>query len=230
MAAGQMISPAVILEYLHSRPRLERWLEWAGGRRHLVTRFGDRQYPLVVTAHSFRDARAARQVCRCVEQDWLEAPAACREAYKSVLSKAPALMVVQLRRKNLCGCLGHRHPVVTERAFAALGDALDGLGAGEMDVACAQVSAWQALPLADTTLDVKFLEGSRLDEFHAKQFRLKLLSIILHELNHLVNPQEQENAIRERSIRFYHDTTADYAENALATLSLTIDRSFSRLG
>ncbi|MGH9469120.1 MAG: hypothetical protein ACRD1N_02110 [Terriglobia bacterium] len=230
MAAGQNISPAVILDYLHSRPRWERWMERVGGRRYLVTRFGDRRQPLLVIAHSFRDARAARQVSLALEQDWLEAPAGCRETYEGILGKAPGVIVLQLRRKNLCGCLGHRHPFVTEKPFASPPGAFRGVGAGEMDIAWARVGTWHALPLSDTALDVKFLEGSRLEEFHAKQFRLKLLSVILHEVNHLVCPQEPEAGIRERSIAFYHDSTAAYVEDALATLSLTIDRSFSRLG
>jgi hypothetical protein len=36
--------------------------------------------------------------------------------------------------------------------------------------------------------------------------------------------------VRQRSLGFYHDALASYVENAMATLSFTIDRSFSRLG
>ena len=53
----------------------------------------------------------------------------------------------------------------------------------------ARVETWQALPLSDTALDTKFLDGSRQVEFRGKQFRLKLLSILLHEINHLVSPR-----------------------------------------
>ena len=98
-----------------------------------------------------------------------------------------------------------------------------------MDIAYQQVLTWRALPLSDTALDAKFLQGSRLKEFHAKQFRLRLLSIILHETNHLVFPNEPETSIRERSLNFYRDALAAYTENAIATLSFTLDRSFSRL-
>lgn len=230
MSAEQNISSALILDYLHSRPRSIRWREWASGRRHLLTRFGDRSRPLVVLAHSFRDARDARQVSLSLEQDWVEAPAHCRETYDEILFRAPGMVVIQLRRNNLCGCLGHRHPVVKEEPFAESHDAFRGVAMGEIDIACARVETWQALPLSDTAMDAKFLEGSRLEEFHKEQFRLKTLSIILHEINHMVSPQEPEITIRERSLAFYHDTLAHYVENALATLSLTIDRSFSRLG
>jgi hypothetical protein len=185
---------------------------------------------LAVIAHSFRDARTARQLSLCLEQDWLDVPQPCRDAYDELLFKAPGLIVIQLRRNNVCGCLGHRHPLVRELPFAESHDALGGAPIGEMDIAYQRVQAWQALPLSDTAMDTKFLEGSRLEEFHKKQLRLKLLSIVLHETHHLVCPLEPEVAIRERSVAFYHDAVASYVENAMATLALTIDRSFSRLG
>lgn len=230
MDAGQAISAAAILEYLHSRPRWVRWLEWARGRRYLLTRYGDRSRPLVVIAHSFRGARIARQTSLCLEQDWLDVPNSCREAYDEVLFNAPGLVILQLRQDNVCGCLGHRHPYVKEPPFAEAHDAFRGVSLGEMDIAYKRVEPWQALPLSDTALDAKFLEGSRLVEFHKKQFRLKMLSIMLHETHHLVAPNEPEKVIRERSVAFYHDALASYVENTLATLSLTIDRSFFRLG
>ena len=52
----------------------------------------------------------------------------------------------------------------------------------------------------------------------------------LHETNHLVFPQESEGSVRERSLAFYREVLANYVEHTLATLSFTIDRSFSRFG
>lgn len=225
-----IVSPAAIHEYLHSRSGWIRGVEWASGRRYLPARFSDRSTPLFLVAYSFRDTRAARQLSLAVEQDWSLAPDSCRDAYDAILFQAPGLMVIQLRRSNVCGCLGHLHPAVRERAFAEPHDALGRVAAGEMDLAYRRIEAWQALPLSDTALDARFLEGSRLEDFRTKQFRLKMLSIILHETHHLVSPQEPENAIRERSLSFYHDALAAYVENATATLSLTIDRSFYRFG
>jgi hypothetical protein len=223
-------SPASVEEYLGALPRWVRWRQWASGRRYRVARFADRPRPLVVIAHSFRDAARARQLALVVEQDWAGVPSRCREAYDEILFKAPGLIVVQLRRKNVCGCLGHRHLVVKEPFFAESHDAFGGARVGEMDLAFERVEAWQALPLSDTALDTKFLGGTRLKEFHAQQFRLRLLSVLLHETNHLVTPDEPETSVRERSLAFYRDALASYVESAVATLSLTIDRSFSRLG
>ena len=47
--------------------------------------------------------------------------------------------------------------------------------------------------------------------------------------NHMVRSQEPETSIRARSLAFYRDALAHYVETAKASLSLTIDRSFSRL-
>jgi hypothetical protein len=119
---------------------------------------------------------------------------------------------------------------VKEAPFAEPHDAFGGEHVGEMDIAYGRIQQWQPLPLTDTALDTKFLEGSRLVEFRAKQFRLRLLSVLLHEINHLVSPQEPETSIRERSLAFYRTALAEYVERTVATLSLTIDRSFFRFG
>jgi hypothetical protein len=230
MQQEQGLLAAAIEWYLHSRPRWVRWREWLNGRRYLLAPFLDRPRPLVIVAHSFSDAAKARELRLAVERDWHEVPERCREAYDEILSKAPGLVIVQLRRKNICGCLGHRHMVVREAPFAEPHEAFQGAGVGEMDIAYERVATWQALPLSDTALDARFLEGSRLEEFRTAQFRLRLLSILLHEINHLVFPHERETSIRERSLAFYRDALANYVENAIASMSLTIDRSFSRFG
>jgi hypothetical protein len=92
------------------------------------------------------------------------------------------------------------------------------------------VRAWAALPLSDTALDARYHEGSRLEEFHNQQFRLRVLSVFLHEVNHLVFPREPESSVRERSLTFYRESLAHFVESTISTMSLTIDRSFSRLG
>ncbi len=218
-----------ILNYLQSRPRAERWREWLAGRRYRLAPLGGRSRPLYVIAFQARDEGRAAETARTLEHDWMEAPGPCRETFDEILFRAPQLVVIQLHRTNVCGCLGHRHVAVREAPFAMPHDAFGGEHAGEMDIAFEQVHTWQALPLSDTALDAKFLHGSRLEDFHAKQFRLRLLSVILHETNHLVSPQEPETSIRERSLNFYRKALAAYTEKAVATLSFTLDRSFSRL-
>jgi hypothetical protein len=60
--------------------------------------------------------------------------------------------------------------------------------------------------------------------------RYRLLSILLHETHHMVEPHATEDVVRGRSLNFYREALANYVEIARASLSLTIDRSFSRLG
>jgi len=216
--------------YLRARPRRVRWREWLRGRRYTLASFADRERPLVVVAHSFRDAARVGQLVAAVEEDWPRVPESCREAYEEILRKAPAVLVVQLRRTNICGCLAHRHVLVKEAPFAEPHEALEGAPAGEMDIAFDRVEGWLASPLMDTALDTQFIAGSRLEEFRAQQLRLRLLSILLHEAHHMVYSQDPEDSVRGRSLAFYREALAAYVENTRATMSLTIDRSFSRLG
>jgi len=216
--------------YLTGRPRAGRWVEWLAGRRYRLAVFGDRPQPVAVIAYRYRDPDRAEQLARSIELDWAETPSACRESYKDILTQAPGLIVVQLRRSNVCGCLGHRHVMVREAPFAERHDAFGDATVGEMDIAFDRVKHWLALPLTDTALDTQFVAGSRQKEFHDLRLRFRLLSIVLHETHHMVAPQAPEEEVRERSLTFYRDALAHYVENARASLSFTIDRSFSRLG
>jgi hypothetical protein len=229
MVQEPSIMPDAVKAYLHSRPRWIRWREWLAGRRYALAAFPDRSKPLVVVAHSRRDSVKALEMVRAIERDWAEAPPECREAYEEILKNSPKLVIIQFRRTNICGCLGHRHVIVREQPFAEPHDALGGDPAGELDIAYERVERWLALPLMDLALDTQFVAGSRLKEFQAARLRLQLLSILLHEINHMVRSQEPEASIRERSLAFYRDALARYVENAKASLSLTIDRSFFRL-
>jgi len=214
--------------YLAARRKLPPLL---GGRGYRVAGFPDRAQPLVVVAHrGWGSARRAAQVARAIEQDWLETPLLARQGYEEVLSGSPPIVIVQLRRENVCGCLGHRHVVVKEPAFAEPHEALGGAAVGEMDIAFDCVEEWLAQPLMEMALDAVFMAGSRRSEFRAQQLRFRLLSILLHEIHHMVAPRASEEAVRERSLTFYRDALAHYVDVARATLSLTIDRSFSRLG
>jgi hypothetical protein len=229
MAQESSITPDAVKAYLESRPRSIRWREWLAGRRYALAAFSDRPKPLVVVAHSRRDAVKALEVVRAVERDWAEAPPECREAYGEILEDCPKLVIIQFRRTNICGCLGHRHVIVKEPPFAEPHEALGGDPAGELDIAYERVEKWLALPLMDMALDAQFVAGSRLREFQAERLRLQFLSILLHEINHMVRPQEPEVSIRCRSLAFYRDALAKYVADTKASLSLTIDRSFSRL-
>ena len=216
--------------FLASRPRGARWLEWLAGRQYRLAAFPDRSRPVVVVAHRGHNPARAEQVAHAIEHGWAETPPQCRDAYEEILEQAPGLIVVQVRRKNVCGCLGHRHMMVKEAPFSEPHDAFGDAAVGEMDIAFDRVESWLAQPLMDTALDTQFIAGSRRKEFHNQQLRFRLLSILLHETHHMVAPQAPEDVVRERSLTFYREALANYVEIARASLSLTIDRSFSRLG
>lgn len=233
------LKPAAILEYLALRPRLVRWLDRLRGRRYSVatlSRLAEEVFPadqpeplVVVIAFRWRDASVAGKMRQALEEDWPSVALVYRESYQRILASAPELIVLDLRRENRCGCLGHRHPIVREQPFAEPHEAFHGAAAGEMDIAWQRVEAWPALPLQDTALDARFFEGSRLDDFRSRQFRLRLISVFLHEVNHLVFPNEAEETVRARSLNFYRDALSSYVEETCHTLSFTIDRSFSRM-
>ncbi len=230
MSLNQPPLKDAIETYLASRPWAARGLEWLAGRRYRLVAFPDRPRPVVVVAHRYRHPAQAEQVAYAIEQDWAQTPQHCRDAYEGILDRAPGLVVVQLRRKNVCGCLGHRHVIVKEAPFSEPHDIFGDSGVGEMDIAFEPVGSWLALPITDIAHDTQFIAGSRRKEFLSQQLRFRLLSILLHEIHHMVEPKESEDVVRERSLTFYREALGHYVEIARASLSLTIDRSFSRLG
>lgn len=230
MASNHLPLAQDVERYLAARPRAARWLEFVARRRYRLAAFPDRVQPVVVIAHRGRHPSRMDLVARAIEHDWAETPPVCRDAYEEILQQAPGIIVVQLRRTNVCGCLGHRHVIVKEIPFSEPHDAFGDAAVGEMDIAFDRVETWLAQPIMDTALDTQFIAGSRLREFHDQQLRFRLLSILLHETHHMVAPQATEDVVRSRSLAFYREALANYVENARATLSFTIDRSFSRLG
>ena len=80
MAQGGLTA-ATIEEYLQARPRWMLWREWLSGRRYRFANFAGQPRPLVIMAHSFRDAAQAGRLAQAVESDWVRVPAHCREVY-----------------------------------------------------------------------------------------------------------------------------------------------------
>jgi hypothetical protein len=216
--------------YLASRPRAARLLEFVVRRHYRIATFPNRPLPVFVIAPRGRFTSRIELTAHTIEHDWTETPPDCRESYEEILQRAPEVIVIQLRRTNVCGCLGHRHVSVKEIPFSEPREAQAGAPVGEMDIAYDRVESSLAQPLMETALDTQFIAGSRLKEFHEQQLRYRLLSVILHETHHMVAPEAAENIVRGRSLAFYRQALAHYVENARAELSFTIDRSFSRLG
>lgn len=123
--------------------------------------------------------------------------AEARELYRELWGALPAIIVVQLRERNPCGCLGHHHPPGTESRVARRLALELGHPVAELDLAYESIRAWRPEPLASLAADDP---AGRLD---ALRFRAALLAVLLHEMEHLAFPERSEQEIHSRSRDFY---------------------------
>jgi len=130
----------------------------------------------------------------------LQSPAA--EPYLRMLRELPPVVVVLLRRRNVCTCLGHHHPRGTESRLtrSLVGDS--GEEVGEIDLAWEAIRNWRPHPLATLALQ----DHPSFEELH---FRTALLTVLVHELEHLAHPDHEENAVRRSSDEFYASVLAE---------------------
>ena len=160
------------------------------------------ELPLVLIAHARSERAPAAELRGALEETWLTIPSAIRQQYEAVLKKVPPIVVVILRRRNPCGCLGHHHRPGTETRIARKLGALSGVPVGELDLAFQTIRDWQPLLLSDLAIEPAVDEADR-EELDVFRYRLGLLDVFLHELHHYAAPQEPERVVRERSQRFY---------------------------
>ncbi len=160
------------------------------------------ELPLVLIAHSRRERAPAAELRGALEETWLTIPTAIRRQYEAVLKKVPPIVVVILRRRNPCGCLGHHHRSGTETRIARKLRTLSGVPVGELDLAFQTIREWQPLLLSDLAIEPSVQQADR-EELEVFRYRLGLLDVFLHELHHYAAPQEAERAVREHSQRFY---------------------------
>ena len=160
------------------------------------------ELPLVLIAHSRRERVPAAELRGALEETWLTIPTAIRRQYDAVLGKVPPIVVVILRRRNPCGCLGHHHRPGTETRISRRLRAISGVPVGELDLAFQGIREWQPLPLSDLAIEPAVQQADR-EELEVFRYRLGLLDVFLHELHHYAAPQAPERAVRESSQRFY---------------------------
>jgi len=77
---------------------------------------------------------------------------------------------------------------------------------GELDLAFEAIREWEPQPLSHLALPP---EADTAD-LRAFQWQLALLAVFLHELHHLVSPEEPEVAVRNQSQKFYADTLSHF--------------------
>jgi hypothetical protein len=180
----------------HTPGVLAQCLEVLRGREQMLIR-GLEQQPLLLVSFPPGRQEAAEKL-RFAYRDLLPSLAASTQAmYAGLFERLPAMVVVLLRGRGVCDCLGHQHPKGTESALTRrLQNDLGG-PVGEIDLACDQILQWQPWPISDLASGVEPGEIKRL------HFPIALLSVLLHELEHLAFPLREEAAIRLHSNRFY---------------------------
>lgn len=181
---------------------LARLRERIRGREQRLVRAGA-EMPLLLLVYP----RGAREVALELESTYAHLlPAGgsgARELYHDLWGALPAIIVVQLREKNPCGCLGHHHPPGTESRLARKLGAELGHPVAEIDLAYESIRAWRPEPLAALAADEP---GGRLDPL---RFRVALLTVLMHEMEHLAFPERSEQQIHGRSRDFYRRTMSE---------------------
>ncbi|MCZ2146209.1 MAG: hypothetical protein LC126_00350 [Bryobacterales bacterium] len=180
---------------VHSPGLLRSFVEYLRGREQTLVRAPE-PWPLLLLSYPTGSNAIAGEV----RDAWLHtlpslhAPVVA--PYLDMMCRLPTIVVVQLRPHNICTCLGHHHPAGTESRLtrSLAGDLGDGLG--EIDLAWEAIRGWRPHPLRTTAAE-------SIAGFEHSHFRTALLTVLLHELEHLAYPDHQERSVRGASDEFY---------------------------
>jgi hypothetical protein len=188
------------------------------GWDQLLIRAGD-ALPLVVASYPRGHFAYATALESSLGSTFRSIPESLRAEYQETLGNVPTLVVVVLRATNVCGCLGHHHPAGAEGRLARRLASDTGHAVGEIDLAIEAIRKWEPLPLAAIEAQEARREfrDSTLTEFSYFRFHAAVLSIFLHELEHLAFPNRPESVIRQRSNEFYLAAIQDFAAREFGT-------------
>lgn len=202
MSLNSSHKPGVI----HKQPGLLwQMYRWVRGSEQILVRPAA-ELPLVLISYVRSDRAGKDDFRQAIEETWPQLPERYRSRYHEVLAAMPSFVVVQLRRKNICTCLGHHHPQGTESRLMHRLHGLSGVRTGELDLAYEAIRQWEPQPLSHMALPIE----PDHPELRAFQYQLALLTVFLHELHHLVTPTESEFAVHSRSQKFYDDLLAHF--------------------
>ncbi len=190
---------------LHSPGLLWRFYQWLRGTEQMLVRPAA-DLPLVLISYGKGDSEGMERLREALKETWLTVPENFRQRYQAILDHIPPLVVVELRRRNICACLGHHHPPGTESRLTRKLRDLSGVRTGEVDLAFESIREWQPLPLSHLALP----SAADTEEVASFRLQLALLSVFLHELHHLVLPEEPEHAVRQQSQQFYADVLSHF--------------------
>ena len=189
----------------HSPGLLWRFYHWLRGTEQILVRPAA-DLPLVLISYGKGDSVGMERLRESLEETWLTLPDNFRQRYQAILDHIPPLVVVELRGRNICTCLGHHHPPGTESRLTRKLRDLSGVRTGEVDLAFESIREWQPLPLSHLALPT----AADTEEVASFRLHLALLSVFLHELHHLVLPEEPEHAVRQQSQQFYADVLSNF--------------------
>ncbi len=163
------------------------------------------ELPLLLLSYPPAGAEAAEVLAAAYAHTLPILPADVAASYTPTFKKLPSMVVIQLRRRGACDCLGHFHPPGTESPLARRLANEFGSSVGEIDLSYEGIRQWRPMPLA--ALAAGDL-GKRLDDYH---YAAALLTVLVHELEHLAFPGHAEKGIRQASNRFYEDVMRELA-------------------
>ena len=181
---------------VHLPGLLERLTDSVRGREQKLARAGE-DLPLLLLSYPSGHAAVAEEIEAAYAHTLRGLAGGTRGPYAALFPALPAMVVVLLRPRNVCGCLGHHHPRGTESRLTRRLSADLGRPVGEIDLAYESIRQWRPQPLL--TLAAGELGG----RFEALHFQAAVLAILLHELEHLVFPEKTEQDVRVRSNHFY---------------------------
>ena len=173
-----------------------RVLRWMRGRRQLLVRPPENM-PLLLLSYPGGGEAAAREIEAAYARTLPGMSPRVRAPYEELWPALPAIIVVVLEPQNPCGCLGHHHPPGSESRLARRLAAELGHAVAEIDLAYEQIRGWRPEPLSILAAEG---DGAVLGE---ARFHAALLSVLLHEMEHLAFPERSEQQVRASSREFY---------------------------
>lgn len=189
---------------IHPRGLLAEVIDRLRGRDQLLIQAGG-ELPLVVASYPRGSYGFATSLQSALGPTFRLISPSIRDTYREVLMRIPSVVVALLRARNRCTCLGHHHIPGTESRLARRLSADTGRRAGEIDLAVEAIRQWEPLPLSGLAVagGWELVAHPYRAELEYHRFHTALLSVFLHELEHLAYPDRPEAEIRLRSNEFY---------------------------
>ena len=196
---------------IHPRGLLLEMIHRLRGREQMLVRAGE-ELPLVVISYPRGNMALAEALQAALCHTYRLLSPETRQRYTPVLPHLPSLVVAVLRARNPCTCLGHHHPPGTEGRMARRLSSDTGLRVGEIDLAVEAIRRWEPMPLAALAAQPAGADREEIQEF---RFHIALLSVFLHELEHLAFPEHREQEVRKRSTEFYAASLREFFSEEL---------------